>query len=891
MDEQREELDRLRSEVEALRLAKDALERQLSAEAEQTETMLRSLEQQADALRRANLRQLSQHDFTQRVMDTTGALVVVLRPDGRIRRVNRRFAEEASSVSGAPEGRVLDDWLHPDERRQLEQALVRLPWPVLSPIFETMRRAGGYAAEHCLLARRGQYRSYWLEASLQYDPYGKEEGAVVCATDITFLKQQQERLSRSEGLLKEAQRIAQLGHWELDLSCDRLTWSEEVFRIFELDPASGPYTYSDFLAFVHPDDRAAAVESYLSSLNARSPYAIDHRLLFGDGRVKWVQQRCITRYDDAGRPLRSIGTIQDITANRVAEEQLRLAASVFDESLNGIIITDAEARIVKTNPAFGKIMGYSADEIVGRKTSMLKSGRHGKAFYRRMWETLRKEGQWQGEIWDRRKDGRVIPLWQSISAVRDAQGKVTHYVGVLFDLSEQKRSADHIRHLAYYDSLTELPNRQLFGDRCEHALQRARRNGRSLALLFLDLDRFKYVNDSLGHPVGDDLLRAVAQRLKECLRHCDTVARLGGDEFIVLLEDVKSRRAIELTARRILAAFHQPFLVQGHRLNVCTSIGVSCYPGDGEDATTLIKNADLAMYRAKELGRNDFRFYETHLTTHATERLFLEGELRNALKRNELTVHYQPQFALADGRLVGAEALLRWRHPQRGWIPADVFIAIAEDAGLMAPIGEWVLRTACDQVRAWAAAGLRPPRMAVNLSGAQVERSDILATVTRALEDVGLPPEYLELEITETFIMRQAERNIRVLEDLRALGVSLAIDDFGIGQSSLRYLNRLPVDKLKIDRSFIRDIPRDPNEMAITRAILALGRSLRLKVLAEGVETAQQAEFLKELGCDEVQGFYFGRPMEASELQKLLVQKASPAFPARAEAVEAAGQL
>ncbi|MBY6241411.1 EAL domain-containing protein [Methylosinus sp. Sm6] len=868
-----DEIAHLRTEIEALRLANGALERQLSKEAEQAETMLRGLEAQASALRDANLRQSSQRDFTQRVMDTAGALVVVLRPDGRIRQVNRRFIEEMSDPAAAPEGRVLDDWLHPDERSDLGKSLLRLPWPVLSPLIETLRRSGAYAAEHRLREREGHYRNYWLEASLQYDPQGKEEGAVVWAADITALKQQQERLRRSESLLKEAQHIAQLGHWELDLTRDRLNWSEEVFRIFELEPVSGPFGYADFIALVHPDDRAAVDEAYMSSLSARRAYAIDHRLLFADGRVKWVAERCVTHYDSGGRPLRSVGTVQDITANRAAEEQLRLAANVFDDSLNGIVVTDADARIVKVNPAFSKIMGYSAAEIVGRKTSLLKSGRHDQEFYRTLWATLREEGQWQGEIWDRSKDGRSIPLWQSISAVRDAQGRIANFVGVFFDLSEHKRSADHIRHLAYYDTLTELPNRQLFGERCERALQRARRGGHSLALLFLDLDRFKYVNDSLGHPVGDALLREVAQRLKDCLRRCDTVARLGGDEFIVLLENVRSRRAIEATARRILAAFHKPFMVHGHRLDVRTSIGVSCYPGDGDDATTLIKNADLAMYRAKESGRDDFRFYEAHLTTHAGERLFLESELRNALKRNELAVHYQPQFAFYDGRLVGAEALLRWRHPQRGWISPDLFIPIAEDAGLMVSIGEWVLRAACHQAKAWMKAGLKSPRMAVNVSGVQVERSDILATVTRALAEAALPAEYLELEITESFIMRQTQRNIKVMEDLRALGVSLAIDDFGAGQSSLRYLNRLPVDKLKIDRSFIRDIPGDSDEMTITRAILALGRSLRLQVLAEGVETALQAEFLKEAGCDEVQGHYFGRPMEATNFRDLLLDR------------------
>ncbi len=865
-----DELTRLRIEMEALQLANAALERQMVIDAKQTDVMLQALESQAAALREANRRQLTERDFTQRILDTTSALMIVLRADGRVRQVNKRFTDELTDTGAASTDRVLDEWLHPDERRSIADELISLPWTVHSPLFETVRRSGEYAAEHRLVGRDGEYRCYWLEASLQHDPQGKEEGAVVCATDITTLKQQQDRLRRSETRLKEAQQIAQLGHWELDLLGDELTWSDEVLRIFERNPTSSPHSYADFVALVHPDDRAAVDEAYSSSLTARRPYAIDHRLLFADGRTKWVHERCITHYDADGRPLRSIGTVQDISAQRAAEEQLRLAASVFDDSLNGILITDAKARIIKVNRAFSKIMGYSPAEVLGRETSMLKSGSQDKHFYQTLWATLERDSQWQGEILDRHKDGRSIPLWQNISSVQDKKGEVTHYIGVFYDLSEQKQSAEHIQHLAYYDALTDLPNRQFFGDRCEHALQRARRHPGSVALLFLDLDHFKYINDSLGHPVGDGLLRAVAQRLKESLRHNDTIARLGGDEFIVLLEGVRDRRDVEQVAHKLLAAFIQPFVVLGHKLDIRTSIGVSCYPGDGEDATTLIKNADLAMYKAKELGRGDFRFYEAHLTAHVKERLFLESELREALKREEMEVHYQPQFALADSRLTGAEALLRWRHGSRGLIPPDKFIPVAEDTGMIVSIGEFVLNNACRQAKAWLDEGRELRHIAVNLSGVQIERCDIVATVSRVLKETGLPPDHLELEITETYVMQHAQRNIRVMEELRALGVTLAIDDFGTGQSSLAYLNRLPVDKLKIDRSFIMNLPQNANEMAITRAILALGHSLRLKVLAEGVETAEQAAFLRALGCDEVQGYYFGRPVDAASLQLLL---------------------
>ncbi|MCQ8182596.1 EAL domain-containing protein [Methylomonas sp. SURF-1] len=868
--ELKQELARLRTEVEALRLANAALEQQMSRDAERTDAMLRALESHGNALREANQRYQNQSNFIQRVMDSTGALMIVLDPDGRLLRINQQCAQELAAADIEQEPGVADAWLHPAERQRLAADLGSLPWTVYSPLFETVRKQGDYAAEHRLRGRDGRYRYYWVKASMQHSPQGKEEGAVICATDITALKQQQERLRRSESLLKEAQHIAQLGHWELDLTNGRLTWSEEIYRIFELHRTEPPHSYEAFLALVHPDDREQVDRAYKAALDNRQPYDIEHRLQFADGRIKWVHERSQNYYAADGRPLRSVGTVQDITEQHIVDEQLRLAASVFDNSLNAILITDAKAQILKINRVFSEVMGYKPDEVIGRKPNVFKSGHHGKRFYQDLWSSLKREGKWQGEIWDRRKDGELVPLWQNISAVRDSEGRVIRYISVFYDLSEQKQNAEHIHYLAYYDALTDLPNRQHFQERCEHSLERARRDQQTLALLFLDLDRFKHVNDSLGHPVGDELLRMAAQRLKDSLRHGDTVARLGGDEFIILLENHPSISDTEKVAAKILQALAQPFSVHGHKLEIGTSIGISLYPDDGEDYTTLIKHADLAMYQAKERGRGNFQFFEAHLTERARERLFLEGELREALHRGELQVHYQPQFSLADGSLIGAEALLRWCHPDKGMIPPDKFIAIAEDSGLIVPIGEWVLRNACRQARIWAEAGKSFRRMAVNLSGAQIERSDVLAAVDRILAETGLAPQHLELEITETYIMRQAERNIRVMEALRDLGVTLAIDDFGTGQSSLSYLKRLPVDKLKIDRSFVMDIPQDANDSAITRSILALGHSLRLTVLAEGVETAEQLAFLKELACDEAQGYYFSRPLDAASFSELL---------------------
>ncbi|MBL1257163.1 EAL domain-containing protein [Methylocystis sp. Sn-Cys] len=871
-----QEVERLRAEVESLRLANAAIQEQMSLDAAQTDEMLRTMELQAEALQEANQRQANLANFTQRVMDTSSALLIVLGPEGRIGQVNRRFSVDLCAPEGEIAERVLDEWLPPEERRRLEQSLPRLPWPAHSPLFERVRGAGSYAAEHRLLAKDGQYRFYWLEATLQHDPKGKEEGAVVCATDITAIKKQHDALLDSERELREAQRIAQIGRWEVDLTTNEVIYrSEEMAHICKTSAL--PRRYDDCLAIIHPEDRQAVDEAFQASIRDRRLFNASCRLRLAGGRIKWAQLRGVTLCDENGRPVRANGTLQDVTAQRQTDEQLNLAASVFETSLNGVVITDAEARIIKVNPAFSRILGYAPDDVIGKRTNIFRSKRHNAAFFKQLWAKLKSEGEWHGEIWDRRKDGDSIPLWQNISAVRDGDGSVKNYISVFYDLTEQKRSAAHIHHLAYYDSLTDLPNRQLFNERCEQAMKLAHRTGRKMCLLFLDLDRFKYINDSLGHPIGDELLRAVARRLMQNLRQGAMIARLGGDEFVVLLQNTQGPEDGQEVAHKIIAVLSSPFIVQGHRLEVGASIGLSCYPGDGEDSATLIKNADLAMYQAKEEGRGKYLFYRSHLTDQAQERQFLEGELRKALEQGELFLNYQPQVDLADGRLVGSEALLRWRHPERGIIPPDKFIPIAEETSLITQLGEWALRAACRQAMEWMRKGLGLHRIAVNISGVQIERSDLVGLVADVLAETGLPSKFLELEITETYVMRQAQKNVKVLDGLRSCGVSLAIDDFGTGQSSLAYLKRLPVNKLKIDRSFVSDLPSGENEAAITRAIVALGHSLHLKVLAEGIETAAQAEFLKGLGCEEAQGFLFSRPLDAAGMEALLTQHGAPA--------------
>ncbi len=598
---------------------------------------------------------------------------------------------------------------------------------------------------------------------------------------------------------------------------------------------------------------------------------------YADGSKHDVIYNKATFMDAEGRVAGLVGVMVDITERKRQEEELRLAAKVFDTSNEAFLVTDADNNIRSVNRAFCETTGYSAEEVLGRNPRLLSSGHHDKTFYRQMWEALNSQGYWQGEIYDRRKSGEIYPKWTRINVVKDDQGRVVNHVAVFSDISDRKALEERLQFLAQHDHLTGLPNRNLLRLRLEQAVESAMERGAGginpVALLLLDLDHFKTINDSLGHHAGDQLLRTVVKRLKNILRESSTLCRQGGDEFLIVLPQAQDLARVSRAAETVLAALATPFEVDGHPLSITGSIGISLAPDDGSDFDTLLKKADTALVHAKQSGRNAYRFFTEAMNVSTLERLTLQQRLHQALERQELVLYYQPQLDLASGRVVGVEALLRWRTPE-GLVPPGKFIPLAEETGLIVPMGAWVIQEACRQARTWLDAGLPPMTMAVNLSALQFHRDNLLITVGDALSAASLPAASLELELTESILIQDAEATLATLKAMNAMGVLLSIDDFGTGYSSLAYLKRFTVDKLKIDQSFVRDITSDGDSAAIVRAVVQMASSLKLKTIAEGVETESQAAALRATGCDEVQGYLYARPMPAAECEAYLRGKA-----------------
>ncbi|MCK9354364.1 MAG: EAL domain-containing protein [Gallionella sp.] len=711
-----------------------------------------------------------------------------------------------------------------------------------------------------------------IDISTTYEPEAQQ--FFVFCRDITGRKRAQLEMQHSRDLLNEAQRLGQLGSWELDPASGELRWSDEIYRMFELDPAKFEPSYENFLNVIHPDDRDKVNQAYTRSLEDHQPYDVTYRLLTAGGRIKWVREHCSSDFDETGKPLRSVGAVQDITEQKHAEDQMRIAAATF-ETHEAIMITDADGNILRVNQAFEETTGYNAEDVLGKNPRILSSGRQDKDFYAEMWRQLKETGNWSGEMWDRRKSGQVYPKWLTITAVRNAQDETTEYVAIFSDITARKQAEEEIRNLAFYDVLTQLPNRRLLLDRLRLALSASARSQIHGAILFLDMDRFKVLNDTLGHDYGDLLLIEVAERIKHCVREMDTVARLGGDEFVVLIEELgkdaeESSRRVALIAEKIRMALTEPYRLKGNVHHSSPSIGVSLYRGNVDLVETLLKQADMAMYQAKESGRNAVRFFDPAMQQAVETRAKLEADLRSAIPNRELRVHYQVQVD-NEFRPLGVEALVRWQHPKRGMVSPAQFIPIAEESSLILDIGSWVLETACRQLAVWRNYKVtRDLTIAVNVSAAQFRQRGFVEQVVDELRAHGVDAARLKLELTESVVMSDVADVIAKMRALKEIGVALSMDDFGTGYSSLSYLKQLPLDQIKIDQSFVRDIATDSSDAVMVRTILDLAENFGLNVVAEGVETDEQRLFLKRHGCEAYQGYLFSRPVPVEEFEKSL---------------------
>jgi diguanylate cyclase (GGDEF)-like protein/PAS domain S-box-containing protein len=782
--------------------------------------------------------------------------------DDRFLQVNQRLCE----ILGYTEQELLDlsfsDVTHPEDRdasRAVKDRLLSGPDESLSPVMEKR-----------YLRKDGTTVWTLVTVTSVRDAGGGPDYFVVVVEDITERKEAEAALQDSQEKLRTAIASGNIGLWDWDIGTNKVFYSREWKSQLGYDDHEIADDVREWERLMHPDDAKnayAMVESCWK--DAAAEYRVEFRMKHKNGTWRWVLAQGSVHRDAQGTPRWMVGCHVDITERKHAEEQLHLSAKVFESIADGVMVTDARRKLVSVNNSFTKLTGYTAGEALGQTPGFLRSGRHDAAFYEAMWRQIDEAGHWHGEIWNRRKDGAIYPELLSITALRNGGGEISNYVGVFNDISNLKRYEERLQHLAHHDALTGLPNRVLYQDRFREAIGRARRHETGIGVLFVDLDRFKAINDSLGHAVGDLLLQGVAERLIAIIRDTDTVARLGGDEFAILIEDLRDTGDAAVVSQKLLDSLGRPFQLAGHELYISASIGITCYPQDGTDTETLLKNADTAMYRAKSEGRNAYQFFSPDMNAHALENLLMTNNLRLALERNEFVLHYQPRCELRTGRIAGVEALIRWRHPELGMIPPAKFIPLAEETGLIEPIGEWVLETACEQTRAWRDAGATLHRVSVNLSARQFHHPDLADRITAIVRKTGLPAHHVELELTESLLMQNSDAT-SILSRLKAMGIAISIDDFGTGYSSLSYLKRFPLDYLKIDQSFVRGLPASANDAAITAAIIALARSLNLKLVAEGVETPEQRAFLESHGCDEGQGYLFSRPVAAAEITRLL---------------------
>ena len=922
------------------------------------------------------------------VIDQASVLVLLLDKDGRIVRFNLACEELSGYSFGEIGGKFPWDVLLPPEEADTirQNSFDKLA-------FQSGEKSGKYT-NHWLSKGGERFLIEWHNTRLN-GATGNFEFMVSVGIDITERKIAEEKVLKAQSSLADAQRLSAIGSWEWNVPDDTALWSDETYRIFQIDKNDLGEHRRNFLDMVYAEDRGKVDIALSEALCGANKYDIEYRIRLDDGSSKIIHALAEVVRDGNDQPVLMRGTVQDVTLRKQAEEKLLftqfvsdhatesilwideqgrivyaneaasrergftreellamsipdinpelpadvwaghwqrsrqknsltfesrhrrkdgyifpveisanfvrfgdqelvvayvrdithrkkseaelLIAAVAFESQEILMITDADGVILRVNRAFTENTGYTAEEVVGQNPRIFKSGRHDADFYREMWDAIKITGKWQGEVWDKRKNGEFYPKWLSISAVKNSDGIVTHYVASHVDITERKEAEEEIQSLAFYDPLTKLPNRRLLMDRLQHAISSGARSGRKGALLFIDLDHFKTLNDTLGHDIGDLLLLQVAERLSSCVREGDTVARLGGDEFMLILEDlsdhpVEAGAQTEAVSEKILIALSLPYLLAGHECHSTPSIGATLFSGRRASIEELIKQADIAMYQSKKAGRNTMRFFDPEMQASINAYASLEKELRIATENRHFQLHYQVQVDNAQ-RVLGVEALIRWMHPKLGLIAPPQFIPLAEESGLILPIGRWVLDTACAQLKSWQEDPItRGLAIAVNVSPKRFRQPDFAAEVRGVVTRHAIDPGLLKLELTEGLLLENIEDVIKTMGVLNDIGVKLSLDDFGTGYSSLQYLKRLPLDQLKVDQSFVRDLASDNSDKAIVKTIIAMAQSLDLDVIAEGVETNEQWQILLGMGCKSFQGYLFSQPLPVAQFEAILKQ-------------------
>jgi diguanylate cyclase (GGDEF)-like protein/PAS domain S-box-containing protein len=787
---------------------------------------------------------IDEHDAPPRARKLgAGGLTETVIRTGRSLRVTPDTLEDARAAGGTIPGTLAVDWLG-------------------VPLKCKGRTIGALAVQ----SYAGSVRYTPQDEALLQFVSEQVASAIDRLQSLTDLRHSEERLQRA----LEASRLAL---WDYDVATGSVYLSEAWATFLGGEPQPTVTTFAALAGMVPEEDRAAVWEAIAPALKGEKPnYSVEHRLRTPAGNTIWIlsQGRVIER-DAAGRALRAVGTNKDITDRKQAEEELRLAALVYQHSSEAMLVTDGENRIIAINPAFTQLTGYTAEEALGRTPRLLKSGRQPPSFYADMWRELQAKGHWQGEIWNRHKSGREFAEEVVINVIRGADGTVQRHVALFSDITQKKESENLIWHQANYDALTGLPNRRMFRDRLEHELRKAGRDGTVLAILMIDLDRFKEVNDTLGHDTGDALLAQAARRIRDCVRASDTVARQGGDEFTVILPEIERPEDVQFIAQKILAALAEAFPMGMERMFISASIGITLYPNDAKGSEDLIKNSDQALYAAKNAGRGRFSHFTPALQTAALARMRLTNDMRQALEEKQFTVQFQPVVSLSTGRVLKAESLIRWRHPTRGFISPSEFIPLAEASGMVVDIGAWMFREAARWVRRWREAGHADFQVSVNQSPREFQREGYsYSEWVGHLDALGLPGRSIVVEITEGLLLDASDEVKAKLLQLRDAGIEVALDDFGVGYSSLSYLKNLDIDYLKIDQSFTRNLAPGSSDMALCEAIVVMAHKLGLTVIAEGVETTAQRDLLQSIGCDFAQGYFFAQPMPGEDFEKYL---------------------